>query len=555
MELFVELSLILVIAAAVAAGAKLLRQPLIISYIFAGLLLGPYFLNVVHSDDVFSNFSRFGIALLLFIVGLGLNPKAIKDVGKTSLVVGLGQVIFTASIGFLISKLLGFDNVVSFFVAVALTFSSTIIVLKVLNDKSETHRLYGRIGIGVLLVQDLVASVLLLFVAGSNDSGPLLPRLSLITGLTILLIVGLYIAQAYILPRFKNFLSSSQEFLFNFSLAWGFGVASLFALIGLSIEVGAFFAGVVLATQPYAQEVSSRLRPLRDFFILIFFIVLGVELELANIISILPQALLLSAFVLFGNPLIIMTLMGIMGYTKQTSFKLSMTVAQISEFSLIFILLAQEVGNVDSSTVSLVTLVGLITIALSTYMMLYDDVLFKYIEKYLTLFERKEIGEVQKAAKDTEIFLFGFSKGGHEFVRTFKKLKKKYVVIDYDPEAADEMHANEIPFIYGDMTDASFLDEMGIEEGKVVICTVRDVETNRFIVKHAHERNPRMVIIAHSENPEEAAHLYEEGATYVMMPHYIGSERVSHMLQKTGLKRSDFIPARERHLRYVQKHL
>ena len=361
-NLFIELSLVLAATGIISAITRLLRQPLIIGYIVSGLLLGPYFFDIVHSEDTFSNFSRFGIALLLFVVGLGLNPKVIKEVGRASLFVGVGQVLFTSGFGFLICNLLGFDVVTSFFVAIALTFSSTIIVLKMLNDKKETNQLYGKIGVGLLLIQDLVASVMLLFVARTNQTGPLLPQLSMTVGFVILIICGLFIAQAYVLPKLKNFLSGSQEFLFNFALAWGFGIASLFALAGLSIEVGAFFAGVVLATQPYAQEVSSRMRPLRDFFILIFFIILGVQLRIDDIIGLLPQAIALSSFVLIGNPLIVMTMMGIQGYTKKTSFKLGLTVAQISEFSLIFILLAHSVGSVEGEIVSLVTLVGIITI-------------------------------------------------------------------------------------------------------------------------------------------------------------------------------------------------
>ena len=156
-NLFIELSLVLAATGIISAITRLLRQPLIIGYIVSGLLLGPYFFDIVQSEETFSNFSRFGIALLLFVVGLGLNPKVIKEVGKASLVVGAGQIFFTSGFGFLICNLLGFDMVTSFFVAVALTFSSTIIVLKILNDKKETNQLYGKVGVGVLLVQDLVA--------------------------------------------------------------------------------------------------------------------------------------------------------------------------------------------------------------------------------------------------------------------------------------------------------------------------------------------------------------------------------------------------------------
>lgn len=555
-SLFFELSVTLGIVAGVSALMKALRQPLIIGYILSGLLLGPYVFDIIHSESTFDSFARFGIALLLFIIGLGLNPRVVKDVGRASAVVGLGQVTFTATIGFFIARLLGFEAIVALFIAVALTFSSTIIVLKILSDKKETNQLYGKIGIGVLLVQDLVASVVLLFVAGAGrEGGTALVELAQ-TGLyTLLLVGGLLALQTWALPRFKNFLASSQEFLFIFALAWGFGVASLFAQIGLSIEVGAFFAGVLLATQPYSQEISSRLKPLRDFFILIFFIILGVELEFAAIGGLLPEAIALSLFVLIGNPLIVITLMGIQGYTKKTSFKLGLTVAQISEFSLIFILLGREVGQVGQEIVSLVTLVGLITIAASTYMMLFDDRLYEWFERYLSLFERRKVKQVQRPRREADIILIGFAKGGQEFVRRFKEMKARFLVIDYDPEAIDHLEHQKIPHLYGDVTDVEFLDEVNIENAKLVISTIADYNTNAFITSHVHALNKNTIIIPHSESPEEAAQLYALGATYVMMPHYIGSERVSHMIKRRRLTKRDFIPARERHLRYVEQHL
>jgi len=369
---FLELSLILVIAGVVSTIMKLLRQPLIIGYIFSGLLLGPYFLNIVGKPEVLSDFSTFGIALLLFIIGLGLNPRVVREVGKAAVYIGVGQIAFTASFGFAIAKLLGFATTAAIYIAIALTFSSTIIILKILSDKKETGQLYGKVATGMLLVQDIAATIVLIVAAGLQDGGLPLPELSLTLGFTLLLAVGLVLASVKVLPKFSRFISDSQEYLFLFSIAWGFGVASLFAQAGLSIEVGALFAGVALATQPYATEVSSRLRPLRDFFVVLFFIVLGVQLELTNFLDVLVPALVFSSFVLLGNPLIVLTIMGLLGYTKKASLKVALTVAQISEFSLIFVLLGLELGQIDQQIVSIVTLVGLITIAGSTYMMLYD---------------------------------------------------------------------------------------------------------------------------------------------------------------------------------------
>ena len=379
-DLFTELSLILVVAGTVSAVMKLLKQPLIIGHIFTGLLLGPYLLNAINSPDQINELSSFGITLLLFIIGLGLNPRVIREIGKAAIIIGLGQVIFTALFGYAISNLLGFTPKESFYIAIALTMSSTIIALKIISDKRDTPQLYAKITTGILLVQDLVATMLLIAVAGMGSGSLPLPELSRTLGWAILLGVGVYCAGTYLLPRIEKFISDSQEYLFIFSVAWGFGIASLFSMAGLSIEVGALFAGVALAAQPYAQQMSSRLKPLRDFFIIIFFIVLGARLEFTNPGALLLPGVSLALFVLFGNPLIIMIIMGFLGYTKKTSFRAGLNLAQISEFSLVLILLALEYNQISQEIVSVVTIVGLITIAGSTYMMLYDNKLYSVLE-------------------------------------------------------------------------------------------------------------------------------------------------------------------------------
>ena len=555
MELFVELSIILVIAAIDAGIAKLLKQPLIMSYILTGLIVGGSGLQILENQATLGLFAEFGIALLLFIIGLGLNPKVIKEVGKVAAISGLGQVVITFVLGFGLSKLLGFDGQSSFYISAALTLSSTIIILKIISDKSEAHRLYAKIATGILLVQDLVATGLLIYVAGAGGDEVSLAGLSGMIGWSALIAIALGVTSIYILPKFTKFIASSQEFLFLFTIAFAIGVASLFDVAGLSIEVGALFAGVALANQTYSQEVASRLRPLRDFFVVIFFVLLGATLQLNNVGGVIVPVILLSLFVIVVNPIIVMTITGLLGYTKRTSFKAGVAMAQISEFSLVFIVLASDLNQVNSEVVALVTLVGIITIAGSTYLMQYDEKLYDLLEKHLSLFERREIRYVQKPEKRTDIVLFGYAKGGREFVRTFKKLKKSYTVVDYDPEAADHLIDNKIPFVYGDMTDVEFLGELGLGSAKVIISTVTNAASNLFIVRYARSHNSQAVIIAHSESPKDAVHLYQEGATYVMMPHYIGSERVGHMLRKNGLKKADFVPARERHMRYVEKHL
>jgi len=348
MPIFVELGLILVVAMLVSVAARLLRQPLIIGYILTGILVGPYFFNILRSGEELELLAKIGIAILLFIVGLALSPHVVREVGKISVITGIGQILFTSLIGFVICLQLGFGLVESLFVALALTFSSTIIVLKLLSDKNALGTLFGKISIGFLLVQDIAASLILLAIpifAASAGSPSFGGELLFTLGKGIAAIVLLYMLTRYLVSRLSGFLASSQELLFVFSLSWGLGIAALFYAIGFSIEIGALAAGVSLSLFPFAHEIAARMRPLRDFFLLIFFILLGSRLAIGGIEMLLFPALALSLFVLVGNPLIVYILMNHLGFGRRTSFFAGLTVAQISEFSLILVLLGTRSGT------------------------------------------------------------------------------------------------------------------------------------------------------------------------------------------------------------------
>lgn len=554
-DLFLELSLIIAIGAAVSMVMRILKQPLIIGYIITGLLVGPTVFNLVTDGETLTIFSEIGIALLLFLVGLGLNPKIIKEVGRVAVLTGVGQVAFTTFFGFLlVSALTDLSTTGTLYVSIALAFSSTIIILKLLSDKKEQTRLHGKIATGFLLVQDIIATFALLFVS-ANGSGGL--NTSDLIGLFIrgsLLILALFIASTRILPLLNKTIAGSQELLFLFSIAWGLGVGAIFKETGFSLEVGALAAGVSLATFPYAQEAASRLKPLRDFFIVLFFVVLGSQLDLGNVLEVLPIAIILSAFVLIGNPIIVMAIMGILGYTKKTSFKTSLAVAQISEFSLVLLLLANNLGQIDDKTLSLMTMVGLITIAVSSYAILYDEKLYLVFERYLSLFERRKTKNERQRKQKNELLLFGYKKGGLEFVKVFKSLNKPYAVIDYDPEIVDILANSNINYLYGDMTDIELLEEAGIESAKLVVSVVTDHETNKFLLRTIESVNPSCVVICHADAVTEAAELYEMGAGYVMLPHYIGSEKIGAFIKRSGFKKSEFRKFRNKHLEYIQTH-
>lgn len=542
---FLEITLVLALGALVSVVMRLIKQPLIIGYIITGILASPSVLGIVHSGETLEGLSTIGIALLLFIVGLGLNPKVIKELGTVAGVTGITQVAFSSSVGTAIMLGLGWSFRESLVLGIALAFSSTIVGLKLLGDKKEQTRLYGRLAIGVLLVQDILATIALVVVSASGDGASVADfGLLLVKGLAIG--VPLFLFSNKLLPKLTTFIGSNQEFLFLSALAWGFGIGALFKWAGFSLEVGALIAGVALASNSMAQEVGARLKPIRDFFIIVFFIFLGSNLAGADILGSLPLALVLSAVVLVTNPIIIIIPLLAFKHTKLNSFRVGVVMAQISEFSLIFAVLAAQKNIVSQEIVELVTLVALITIAGSSYMIIYTDKIFNVLQKVLPFLRQSK--KTNETKIDHELVLFGYRKGGSEFVKVFKSLGKRYVVIDYDPEVIENFEQKNIPYLYGDATDIELLEEANINKSRLIISILSDSTANAFLVDWVNSNNPNAVVICAADTTQQAIDLYQAGASYVMLPHYIGSEKIGAFIKKSNLSKTEFKHYREKHL-------
>ena len=559
MILFVEISIIVAVAAIISLLMKFFKQPLIVGYIATGVIVGPYVFNILQAHNEIELFSKIGIAILLFLIGLTLNPDVMREVGKTSLITGIGQVLFTSIIGYFLVRTLGFEILSSLYIAVALTFSSTIIILKRLSDKGDIKTLYGKISIGFLLVQDIIASILLLVITIASVAFLSIERtlsnvvtLETLVLLTkgVLVTVILYLVSRYILPHISKFVASSQEILSIFSLAWGLGMASFFYTIGFSLEIGALIAGVTLAASPFAYEIASRLKPLRDFFIMLFFIMLGSQLVLGQFMMLIVPALALSLFVLIGNPLIMLLLMNLMGYRTRTAFMSGLTVAQISEFSLILITLGYSFGHVSQEAVSLVTLVGIITITGSTYLILYAEQIYSFLKpvlRFLT-FRKSHIKE-KVLIENVEIIIFGYDRVGSRFVETAKKITDNYLVIDYNPLSIERLEKLGIPHCYGDAEDVDFLDEINISKAKLVVSTIPDSKTNLLLVSHYRAHNQTGIIITISHDIYQTKELYELGASYVVMPHHLGASHAASLMDKHRFSEEAFKQEKDNHLK------
>jgi len=554
-DIFTQLSLVIVVAAVISLIMRLLRQPLIMGYIITGILVGPSFLNLIHGHDAFETFSEIGIALLLFIIGLELSVAAIRRLGKPVFLTALSLFLTIGTIGYLVGISLGFTLTEAIITGLALFFSSTIIIAKVLSDKKQLTRLNGQIAIGVILLDDIIATFALLYVTAQSGQalGPV--EIGLLTLKGIALIAVLAFLGIKVLPWTAKFVAKSQELLFICALGWGFGVASIVNEIGFSVEIGALFAGVTLAHLPYVHQIGAKLKPLRDFFIIIFFITLGQSLLLADLEAAVVPAIILSLITIVIKPFAVMTSLGLLGYTKKTSFMTAINLSQISEFSIILVVLAAGAGIVGGQLGAIITLVAIITITLSTYLMKYDDWIFKKFEHRLHFFERSVTRESEHRARNYPLVLFGYLNGGGQFVKTFRHMKQDFVVVDYDPEVIEELDRKHIDFLYGDATDHELLADINMDKVKLVVNTISDHEVNRTIIRYIRHRNKTAVIVCYTDTHTEAAELYKLGATYVVLPHFLGSEQLSSSLKRHGLDKEFFYQHRKTHLDQIDKVL
>ena len=553
-NIFTELSLVFIVVALVAGLMRYLKQPLVLGYILTGILVGPIALNLIHAKDAFEGFAEIGITLLLFIIGLGMNIGVIKGLGKVSVVAASAILTLVGGTGVLVSMALGLDLITALVIGVALFFSSTIIILKALSDKKEVNRLHGQIAIGVIIVDDIVATLAIVLVTALSQGSLSGVDIALMALKALGLGFFLVIAGVKIVPYFSKQLAKSQEFLFLFAIAWGFGVATLFGAAGFSHELGALFAGVSLAGLPYAMEMSSRLKPLRDFFVILFFVSLGESFVFDDFGRVLVPAVVLSIIVLIGKPLFVMASLGLLRYTKITSFKAGVHLSQISEFSIVLVVLASTQGLIDPIATSIITMVALITIGVSSYFMKYDDKLYHKLEKYLHIFERKTTHEkVKKHTLYTSI-LFGYHHGGHEFLKLFRETKQNYLVIDHDPEIIEHLESQGVRHAYGDATDEEFLEEINAGHVEFAASTILDTSINRLILSYLHRYNPDVVFVCHAQSYEEALELYKHGASYVILPRYLGSEYITSHIKRHGMDKEAFAKFRQKHVVSIGKH-
>lgn len=535
LDLFLEVAGVLALAAVLSVIALALRQPLIVAFLVAGILAGPAALGIVRTVGPFELLAELGIVLVLFYVGMKLDPGMLRQLGRVALVVGTIQVVSTTLLGVAIAHALGFGLIASAYIGVGLSFSSTIVIVKLISDKREAETLHGRLAVGLLVVQDIWVIVVLvglsLVGAGAEmEGGGLALDLLQVFLAGALLLFAVFVAMRWVFPRLLDSLARSRELLVLFAVAWGISLAAASQWAGLSAELGGFVAGVALSSSEYREAVASRIVSLRDFMLLFFFVILGASLDLASIRGLLVPVLVLSAFVFLVKPVLVLSLFAVAGFRRRTNFLCASMMGQISEFGLILGALGVSLGHIGENEAGLLTLVALLTIVLSTYVIMGNRGIYDRLRDRLGVFERRTAsrgtgGPVplaeereQEDGEETEILVFGLGRFGEDLA--VRLAEHGYVVkgIDLDPRAVARCRRNGVDAVYGDAEDPDFPLHLPVREARLAVSTIPQPRVNRVLRKalRAAGYEGRLIVTAHWD--VDAATLKEDGFKDVLLP-------------------------------------
>jgi len=553
----IEFGVILVVAAILGIFARFFKQPLILAYLVAGFLIGPFAFGLIKNTQIIENFASIGIIFLLFLIGLELNPKKLLEIGNTALVAAFFQIIFSGLFFFLATSLFHYNVTASAYLAIALTFSSTAIIVTLLSNRNDLDSLHGKLLVGILLVQDFVAILLLTMISGLNSSGTSVALLQLswqIIVKALLLFATTFLVSKYIFPSIFQRIAKSHELLFLTSLAWCFFLAIVSIALGFSAEIGAFIAGVSLASLPYSIHVAAKTKPLRDFFIMIFFIYLGTTLVFTNFKTTVVPAVILSLIVLVINPIVVTLVLSFLGYRKRTSFITGISLTQISEFSFLVVALGVKGGFLPKETLTLISTIALITVFISTYLISYSQKIYHIFKPCLAFIKTSkkndDLYNIPTELQD-HVILIGYHRMGSIIFKTLKEIGEKVVVVDYDPKRIQELiEQNEI-CTYADAVDHEIIEELKPNKAKMVISTIDKLEENQLVFETYGKTNKNLKFIMAAANNEDAEELYHLGVDLVVVPSLISGDYLSYLLKQIQKKEITLSELREKELESV----
>jgi len=566
---FIDIGLIIIVATITAFLARRFKQPLIPAYILAGLMIGPglQFLlsfdyisnllnlhpsfNVIQNEQLIRTLSEIGIAFLLFMVGLEIDLKKLRDVEKVSILGGSIQVLVMFAIAFVVAHLMFFSNMESVYLGFVVALSSTMVVVKILSDKKELETLHARIILGILLIQDIVAIFALIILNTLGEFSLFQVFTYLLAGI-IMFLVAAFLGKV-VFPRLFRYAASSNELFFLLSISICFFFSLVFMEIKFSIAIGAFVAGLTLGSLPYNLEIIGRVKSLRDFFAVLFFVSLGMQLPLPHVFEVLQPLLVFALLVVVIKPFVLLLVIGLIGYKRRTSFLTSVSLAQVSEFSLILIAQGMLLMQVGSRLFTITILLAIVTIAISSYFIKYEYKIYTWLAQDLVIFERistheEKLEYIPKKEK-YEVVLIGHDRTGYSIFHKLMKMKQKFLVIDFNPEIIKKLIRQRIPCIYGDAGNIELLEKLDFKHMKFIISTVPDEATSRLIIKKARRINPDITLFVTAYQVDDALGLYDAGADYVILPHFLGGHHASVLLEEASRDITKLLKRKMHHIK------
>jgi len=526
-----DLGTILLAAATVLMVARQVKVPPILAYIVAGLVLGPVTRLVEVSPSV-DLVSEVGIALLLFLVGLELSLDRVRDVGRVAVVGGALQVVVTAGAAFAIARGLGYGSAEAQILALAVTFSSTVVVVKLLQTRREVRALFGRIAVGILLVQDIAVAIALTIVAGmGGEETELLPGLVRAgAGMATLFAVAIVSAR-WILPFLFRWLGSNLEAAFVWAIAWCFFFIVLAEAFHVSVEIGAFIAGVSLAQTGVHDDLVRRVHPLANLFLAVFFVSLGIRLDPGAAAAQWGAGLVLGSLALFAKPLIVLALVGIFGYGGRTAFRAALSLGQMSEFSFVLAALAASAGVITPETLSLIGVTGLATIAISSAAMHFPDKLYRAFERTgLARLLPDEPAVQEEPPLRGHIIVVGMNSLGRRLVTAFADREETVVAIDTDPAKLSGLPGRHV---VGSTDYHSVLESAQFSDAKLVVSALQIEDANTLLTYRA--KRASVATGMHAFDSSVVPELQAIGADYLMVSKHDGIRQVAAELRRLGV--------------------
>lgn len=545
---FETLAVVLLVAAAIGSLFVKMKQPLVVAFILAGILIGPSAFALVGEGpalDVVHALSEIGIVVLLFTVGLKLDMGDIKSSGATSAIVGVGKMLAVAVVGFGVTMALGFELMSALYVSLAMAFSSTIIVIKTLADRQELESLHGNIAVGALIIEDIAVILTMIVVtslgaANAAAGGVGLELLKTLVLGVVFIGVVLLVAKRLLPGLLKN-IARSGELLVLFAIAWAIVLSATGDYLGFSKEIGAFIAGFALASSPLRDRIKLRITPLQDFFLLFFFLDLGMKMNLSASFAQLPTALLLSFIVAVGGPIVVLFIMGRLGYRRQTAFYTGLSLAQISEFSIILVALGISFGHVPEEILGLVTMMALITIAQATYTMRYASRLYRLLKAPIKVFQAKvpyREDSDEEGRTPSEFVVIGYGRYGGLIADGLIAEGRHVLGVDFDPRVIKRPSTEFLHFTYGDADDPDLGNHLPLDTAQWVISTIPRLETNLELLGNLRALGYEGKVAAALNDEDGVEELKSAGVDLVLLPFADAADQAVDLLSGRAVRTS-----------------